>query len=134
MEICTKRFSTNNAKEEHEASVHMGEKILPCHLYVQSFTRVAFLYGHKRSHHNAVEICTKRFSTNNAKEEHEASVHMGERDCHATYVTRGSRELHFYMGTRGATTTQWKCDQCQKIFSFMQSLKEHKSGKQGLFQ
>ena len=39
-----------------------------------------------------------------------------KRDCHATYVTRGSRELHFYMGTKGATTTQLKCGQCQKIY------------------
>ena len=36
--FCTKRFSTKNAKEEHEASVHTSEKRLPCHLSDQRFT------------------------------------------------------------------------------------------------
>ena len=95
VEICTKRFSTNNAKEEHEASVHMGEKRLPCHLCDQRFTRAAFYMGTRGATTTQWKSAQKCFLQIMRKKSTRPVFTWVKRDCHATYVTRGSRELHF---------------------------------------
>ena len=136
--ICNKKLSSKSAKDEHEATVHMGMKRFQCDLCEKRFTRATFLYGHKRSHHSSLKLkcdkCQMTFSFIQSLREHQGQCGKSEGErtkhkcpqCDACFTTRRGAKLH---ETSSHGTAMHVCDKCGKLYRYKTSLRKHKKEK-----